>query len=363
MANPLSNVAWDHCLLEASPNRQAEAALRRETGPVPAWLRYFLSCPWLARAGNELGVYDSLLVHLDYQTIDLLALVVSRENACRYCYSITRMQLRVLGMSESRMQELEQRLAGDALDARDAAIVHFARRFTRCMPLITPRDLDPLRETGRSDAEIREIAFAAASVAFFNRLATISALPPQSWEQLTDRWFAPLLRPFLARFFRGVRKLGAPMPFVPQPDGPFAELLGHYRDSPIGPVLVRTLDGMWNSSILSRRCKALMFAVIAHGLGCESSRADIAAVLESEGMTAQGAEKIIAHLGGDALADEESALLAFARDTIWYEPIQIQRRARGLRDQLSVAQFVEAIGVASLANSLSRLCAVLPKQP
>ena len=111
MASPLLNVSWDHCLLEPAPDRQAEAALRRETGSVPGWIRYFLSCPWLPRAAVQLSVYNKLLLHLDFPTLDLLELVVSRENACRYCYSMTRLQLRMLGMSEPRMQELEQRLA------------------------------------------------------------------------------------------------------------------------------------------------------------------------------------------------------------------------------------------------------------
>ncbi|MEO8007229.1 MAG: hypothetical protein ABI728_01720, partial [Betaproteobacteria bacterium] len=116
MASPLLNVSWDQCLLEAAPDRQAEAALRRETGAAPGWIRYFLSCPWLSRAAMRLGVDNKLLVHLDFPTMDLLALVVSRENACRYCYSVTRMQLRILGMSEERMQQLEQRLADGGLE-------------------------------------------------------------------------------------------------------------------------------------------------------------------------------------------------------------------------------------------------------
>jgi alkylhydroperoxidase family enzyme len=106
-----------------------------------------------------------------------------------------------------------------------------------------------------------------------------------------------------------------------------------------------------------------MFAVIGHGLGSQSSRDEIACVLEAEGVAAADAERVLAHLGGPGLDGDESALLAFARDTIWYEPIQIQRRARELRERLSAAQFVEALGVVALANSLCRLCAALPRRP
>jgi AhpD family alkylhydroperoxidase len=362
MASPLLTVPWDQCLLEPAIDRQAEAALRRETGMAPRWIRYFQSSPWVPRAALRMEVDNKLLVHLDFPTMDLIALAVSRENACRFCYSVTRMQLRIFGMSEARMQGLEQRLAIGALDPKEIAAVHFARRMTRSHPLVSPQDLEPLREAGYSEAQIREIAFTVAAVAFSNRIATIPALPPQSLEQLADRWFIRLLRPLVAHVIRGNRRRGQPVSFARPPGGPFASLLLNFEGSPIGPTLAAVLDDLWASPILTRRCKALMFAVIGHGLGCESSRAEIAQILGAEGLTPAAAEQILAHLGGPEMADDESVLLIFARDTIWYEPVQIQRRARELRNRLSAAQFVEAIGVVSLANALCRLRAVLRPQ-
>ena len=363
MASPLLDVSWDQCLLEPAPDRQAEAALRRETGSAPGWIRYFLSCPWLPRALVRLGIDNKLLVDLDFPTVDLIGLVVSQENSCRYCYAVTRMALRILGMSEERMQQLEQRLASGDLEPKAAAAIRFARRMTRASPLVTSQDLESLRGAGYSDAQIREIAFCVAFIAFFNRISTIPALPPHSWEQLADRWFMRVLRPLFARSVRGWRKRGQPASFPQPPAGPFAGLLLQFEGSPIGPVLESVLKDLWASPILSRRAKALMFAVIGHGLGCQNSSEEIAGVLEAEGLTPADAEQILAHLGGPGLDAKETALLAFARDTIRYEPIQIQRRARELRERLSAAQFVEAVGVVALANSLCRLCAALPRRP
>ena len=51
--------------------------------------------------------------------------------------------------------------------------------------------------------------------------------------------------------------------------------------------------------------------------------------------------------------------MPFARETIWYEPAPLQRRARVLRDRLSGPQLLEAIGVASLANGLCRMGATV----
>lgn len=359
MPSPLLQVSWDNCLLEPVADRRAEAALRREVGATPRWLRYFLSCPWLTRSAMGLAADNRLLMHVDFPTVDLVALAVSQENSCRYCYAVTRMQLRILGMSEERMQALEQRLASGELEPRSAAAVRFARRMSRASPLTTPADLAPLRSAGYNDAQIRELAFCAACVGFFNRISTIPALPPQTWERIADRWFMRLFRPLVARIIRGWRKPGLAAAFSRAPQGPFAGMLLQFEGSPIGPALACALDNMWASPILSRRCKALMFAVIARGIGCPDSSDEVACVLDSEGLSSADAERILAHLGAEELDEETSALLAFARDTIWYQPIQIQRRAGELRKRLSTAQFVEALGVVALANTVCRLCAAL----
>lgn len=362
MASPLLQVSWDQCLLEPAPDRQAEAALRRETGTAPGWVRYYLSCPWFARAAIRLSPDNRLLVHLDFPTADLIGLVVSQEHSCRYCYAATRMQMRILGMTEERMQRLEQRLSSGDLEPRTAAAVRFARRMARSAPLITPQDVEQLRDAGFSDAQTLEIAYVVACVAFFNRISTIPALPPYTWEQLADRWFVRLLRPVMARVMQRGRKRGESVAFARPPDGPFAGVLRPFEGSPIGPALAGVLEELWASPILSRHCKALMFAIIGRGLGCESSATEMLGILEAEGLAPADAERILAHLGGPGVGRDETALLVFARDSIWYEPIQIQRRARELRERLSAAQFVEALGVVSLANALCRLRAALPRE-
>jgi len=94
----------------------------------------------------------------------------------------------------------------------------------------------------------------------------------------------------------------------------------------------------------------------------EQHRRDLEALAAAQKPAIDDAEQILAHLGGPGMGADETALLAFARDTIWYEPIQIQRRARELRERLSAAQCVEAVGVVALANSLCRLRAALPRR-
>ena len=53
----------------------------------------------------------------------------------------------------------------------------------------------------------------------------------------------------------------------------------------------------------------------------------------------------------------------FARETVWYQPAGIQRRARALRDEIGAPQLLEAIGVLALANALCRLSAAVTDEP
>jgi AhpD family alkylhydroperoxidase len=363
MGSPLQQLAWDHCLLDPVRDREVEAWLKREAGSAPDWARHFLPAPWLAKTMIRWSATSGLLVHLDFHTADLLSLVVSQESSCRYCYAVTRMQLRALGMSEERVHQLEQRLVRPELDERSSAAVRFARKMARGNPLAGPDDLGPLRHAGFSDDEIREIVFVVADVAFYNRVSTIVALPPQPWENAPDLWYMRLLRPMFALIARRWYVRGKPTPLPGEPTGPFAAVIRRFDGSPIGPVLSATLEDLWTSRVLTRRCKALMFAVIGRGLGCDASCHEACDVLAVEGLDEAAVSHVLSHLGGPELDPLESLLVSFARDTIWYEPQAIQRRARQLQENLTVPQFVEAVGVAAMANSVCRLTAVLLESP
>lgn len=358
MASPLRQLDWERCLLVPVQDREVAAYLKREAGNAPAWSRYFWGCPWLAKAMIRLAHDNGLLVELDFETADLVTLVVSQENSCRYCYAAARAMIRLLGVSEERMQALEQRLAQADLDARAAAAVSFARRMTRANPLATRADAAALGRAGFSDGEIREIAFVVASTMFMNCLSTIPALPPQPWERAPDQWRYRLLRPVIAVFVRRWQRRGRPAPPAQADPGSFPALAQAYAGSPIGPRIAETFRDLWAATFLPRRTKALMLAVIGQGLGCRVSRAEADAVLQAEGWDPAAVSTIVGHLGGGDLDHDENLLLAFARDTLWYDPVRIQRRARDLQERIGRPRFMEALAVVAVGNAVCRLAAV-----
>jgi hypothetical protein len=90
---------------------------------------------------------------------------------------------------------------------------------------------------------------------------------------------------------------------------------------------------------------------------------EVGEALQGEGLTEATLAQVLTHLDAPELDAVERLLVPFARETIWYEPAPLQRRARALLDRLSAPQVLEAIGVAALANGLCRMGAMVLDQP
>lgn len=359
MPGALEHVAWETCLIEPGRNRTLESYARRRQGiPNPA-IGYFVSVPWLARALVDLHPEYGLLMHLDDAVADLVALVVSQENSCRFCYAAVRALLWGQGMTKARIERIEQDLTRADLPPRTVAAIAFGRSQSRSGPAGARAAREALRAAGFGDDEMREIAYAVATTDFSNRAHTIPAIPSRPLERLPDQLHMRLLRPLLGRTLKRHRSRGQATSLDRVPSYPYARLVTAYAGSPIAPVLARTLDEMWASPHLTRRCKLLMFAVVARGLACEVCALEVGAALRAEGLPEAALAQILTHLDAPELEPIERLLVPFARETIWYEPEAVQRRARALRDRLSAPQLVEAIGVAALANGLCRMSAMV----
>ena len=90
MANALEHVGWESCFIEPLPDRALQAYARRRWGYPNPTITYFAPVPWMARAVVDLHPEYGLLMHLDQAVADLVVLVVSQENSCRFCYAAVR---------------------------------------------------------------------------------------------------------------------------------------------------------------------------------------------------------------------------------------------------------------------------------
>jgi alkylhydroperoxidase family enzyme len=355
----LQDVAWEPALVEPRRAVELERRIRREFGWVPGFVRYLAECPWLVQALLD-GALSGRLLHLELVLGELAFLVVSHDNSCRYCYAETRTVLRVLGVPPQRIERLEHELLTSEMGPREGSALALARRFSRANPLPSAADLEALEREGLRREAGLEVLFVAAAAVFANRVATIPALPLEDAERSPDRLALRLLRPLLARWLLARHRRARPERLAPgQRDAPFGATVARFDGLPAGPALRRILDGCWSGAGLSAATRALVFAVVARGLGASAAEREAQRLAAEAGVPAPRFEDRLRHLAAPGEGGPDAQALAFARETLWYEPAAIQRRARPLREALGPARFLDLVGTASLANAICRLSAVL----
>ena len=353
----MREVEWEACLLEPRRDPEMERRVRRRFGRVSSSLAYLSDCPWLSESVAALNAQLFTRVRLDQGLAEMAGVIVSHDNACRYCYAAARALLLLLGYSEQRIRALEQDLLTEEFRPTERAAFDYARRVSRANPLPTPADAEPLRAAGFDDLAIKELAGYVAIMVFQNRLSTLAALPPHHFETLPNRWYMRLLRPVVAPFVRRMqRTAGETRLRDDQRQGPFAAVVCALDGLPLAGELRAFIDALWASNILPARSKALVFGVVARGVGCAASEREATRLALEAGMAPEDVANALAHLTSPALAPVEAVALPFARETIWYQPAAIQRRSRAVRDTLPRAEYVELLATVAAANMICRLC-------
>src|SRR5258706_3553755 len=358
MQSALADVEWDACVLEPRRDRELETYVRRGLGTVPSAVAYFTPVPWVVHSIAEMSPITAPMLHVDRVLADLIGLVVSQDNSCRYCFGVQRLMLRVHGLPDGRIRQLEQGFLDAEIDPRARSALDFARRLSRASPLAAASDTEALRAAGWRTEGIRELAFHSAFNVYMNRLMTVAAIPFAPVEGLADfrviRLVAPVMRVVLRHREKRARERAALLPPAPS-RGAWEYLVGALGGLPAARALRATLDAALASPVLSKRAKALVFAVVARGLDDPLAAGEATLLLDQCGVTPARAEPILTHLGSPELDPIENALIPFARGTIRGRPLQLQQRTRALLELLSPEQIIEAVAMSALANAVARL--------
>jgi AhpD family alkylhydroperoxidase len=356
----LQDVEWEECLLEPRRDADLEREVRKVLGFDHPVVPFFAPCPWLARVLGHGNLRNGQLVHLDFDLADLIFLAVSQDNSCRYCYAGQRALLRILGFDAERIRRVEEAAFSAEGDRREGLALDFARRISRSNPPPSAADRDALRGAGYSDGAVKEITYVASCTVMANRITTLPAVPTDRVEGLEDRLYVRLLRPLLARRMRSRDRRGKPEFLPPElKTGPFAYVGLELDGLPAARILREISNAAWSSPILAPRAKGLVFAVVARGLASRQIEREATGLLAEHGLDEGHVAEILSNLASPALDPIEAAIVPFARETIRVRPIEIQRRARKLLEELSGEQFLELVGVVGLANAICRTSLVL----
>lgn len=139
-------------------------AVQAQLGVTPNFIRVLANSPKALE--GFLGLYGALgSISLDKAMQERIALGVAEGNACEYCVSAHTAIGRHAGLSNDEML-LNRR--GSSADARNAAIVSFARSLNDNLGEITAAEFQAARSAGLGDAEIVEIISVVALNIFTN---------------------------------------------------------------------------------------------------------------------------------------------------------------------------------------------------
>jgi alkylhydroperoxidase family enzyme len=356
MAQLLNEIEWGAPLVPPVVVPEWEAEAKQRFGGSSDYTRRVAPIPWLRKtcASWQLCPVTTLPVRL----ADLAFLVVSQENSCRYCYGAARAHMRILGYPERVIGQIEREMQLAELDEREHAFIRFCRQLARSNPRPARAQREELMRLGLTEQQIKEAAFLIADHCFHNRVATMLACPPVVvYERLGRSLLGRLLRPMLARANR--QSIPVASDFVAPEGTRFAQITAALSGLPAAYLLHEALTGAFDSPVLSRPLKALMFGVVARMLECAFCEPESRKLLLAEGFDEAEASAGLASLSSPKLSASESAILTWTRETVRYQPSEIQKRTRALAEKVGTEAMLEAVGVAALANSTVRIAMLL----
>jgi len=149
-----------------------EAPLEK-LGFVPNVLRLYALRPSHLLRWNE--HYEELMKGesgLSKAEREMIAVVVSVANECRYCIAAHSAALRKLTKDPALADAIAADHATAAIEPRSRAMLDYARKLTLRPTEMAEADVDALRDTGWTDADVMDIAEVTGMFNLTNRMAS-----------------------------------------------------------------------------------------------------------------------------------------------------------------------------------------------
>jgi uncharacterized peroxidase-related enzyme len=148
---------------------------------IPGILKCFATHPPLLKNMMELsGALIFCDGFLTRKHKEMIATLVSSQNACEYCADSHGYFLRIHGGSAEVLCALQQNTLDSAsLSAAEQALLGFVLKVNSSSAQVVPADIDLLRKQGWSDSQIAEAIHVAALFATFNRVVNAFGLRSQ----------------------------------------------------------------------------------------------------------------------------------------------------------------------------------------
>ena len=125
-------------------------------GQVPNLFRAYANHPPLLEA-NWLKVKKVMMEGtLSRKVKETIAVLVSKDNGCNYCVAAHETALQSVGISTEEIRTIELDLASADFTEKELALILFARKANSSPLQVTDKEVEKLRASGASNAEIVE---------------------------------------------------------------------------------------------------------------------------------------------------------------------------------------------------------------
>lgn len=156
---------------------------RAHFGYLPNYARVFCHRPEIMTLWAELQ--RGIRRHMDVRRFELVTVAAARALRSSYC-SLAHGAALAGMLSESELAGVLDG-SGSTLDDAERAVMDYAARVARDASSVTAEDVKALRAHGLDDAEIFDIAAAAAGRAFFSKLVEgLGATPDAAFGNLPE---------------------------------------------------------------------------------------------------------------------------------------------------------------------------------
>jgi uncharacterized peroxidase-related enzyme len=143
----------------ASVTKEAEKVFREIEGAfgmVPNLFKTYAIHPPLLEANWNKVKAVMMQGNLSGKAKQAIAVLVSKDNACKYCVAAHRGALKSIGVSDEEIGRIEENVEKADFSEKEKALIVFARKANLDPVNIPDADFQALRQAGASDAEIIE---------------------------------------------------------------------------------------------------------------------------------------------------------------------------------------------------------------
>jgi uncharacterized peroxidase-related enzyme len=157
--------------LESSPESQVIfAEIETAFGMVPNLFKTLAHYPPLLALNWNRVKTLMMSGNLSRKVKETIAVLVSKDNSCRYCVTAHTLFLQAIGVSEDEVFAINEDLEKTSFTEKEKALIAFARQAN-----VTPLEIGDdvfrrVRETGASDAEILEALGVMEVFTGFNKI-------------------------------------------------------------------------------------------------------------------------------------------------------------------------------------------------